>query len=391
MPYDEEGYEYEEEPDAGDECDCEECRVARSVAREESEYSPREQTTADDIPANHPPALALLIPELSDRPARLVSFEQEIGGDANACVDGLYGAGLTSENRMYGYGSDRQEFCHVEDDSSVDGEIIFSKMRLNNPAIARKLEDGQNVIQDALRSGDVKLDTRCGFHVHVGLGYTPAETDRRTGETTTREARCYSMSALQSLYHLWNHLEDTIYRLASANWQNHRTEVASYNYARAPQKGLRGAVQIGRIMQGDRYALNLSNFLGARGYCQCGAFDFGDWSECTCSELPKATVEFRVFNATANKRKIRAYIALCLALVAYAEQNEVSAESHPEFGWQGTRGLDSERSDAALRFILHKLPLTEQEREDIRYCAERSSLRDVVRSIRRRKGYRKNL
>ena len=140
-------------------------------------------------------------------------------------------------------------------------------------------------------------------------------------------------------------------------------------------------------MQRERGALNLSNFLASRGYCSCGAFDFGTWSECTCP-LEKATVEFRVFNATANKRKIRAYTALCLALVAYAENHTCTAESHPVAAWRGTAQLDSETAYNRLHFILRELPLTEEEREDIRYCAERSSLKDVVTRVRRRKGYR---
>ncbi len=356
-------------------CECPDCYAGNSD-REGNDYgddSP--EIVNDDLPSVSSVAKsAMYVPAIEGRPLRLVSLEQEIGGDGSYAIAALYNAGLTSEPRLWEYGSDRAEFCHVERDGSVDGEIIYSKLRLDHPATLRKLDDAIDVVGGTIADGECRLDSRCGFHVHVGIG--------RDGDIP-----CYSMAAVQSLYHLWNYLEDTIYRLASANWDRHRTESGN-NYAPPTVKGATGAVQIGRNLQRDRYALNLGNFLGARGYCGCGAFDFGEWSACTCN-LPKPTVEFRVFNATANKRKIRAYAALCLALVGYAETHEVTADSHPVFPWAGTGTMQIGTEDQVtrLRFILRELPLTDDEREDIRYCAEKSSLKEVVSGIRRRKGY----
>jgi len=333
----------------------------------------------DDIESEARPKLALQIPALDDRPARLVSMEQEIGGDANTAVEALHSEGLTSEGYMRGYhsGGTSSDFCYVEEDGSVDGEIIYSRMRLDNPRTARKLEDALGVVQTLISEDQIGLDSRCGFHIHVGLSYSEG-------------VPCYSMENVVSLYHLWNYVEDTVFRLASANWRHHRTEGQGCNYSPPTPKRLAGAVSVGRGMSRERGALNLSNFLAARGYCSCGAFDFGDWSACTCN-LEKATVEFRVFNATANKRKIRAYTALCLALVAYAERNTCTAETHPVDAWRGTAALNADEAYKRLHFILRELPLTEEEREDIRYCAERSTLKSVVQRIRRRKGYRASL
>ena len=122
----------------------------------------------------------------------------------------------------------------------------------------------------------------------------------------------------------------------------------------------------------------MSNYLNARGYCRCGAFAFSDWRECTCN-LGKATIEFRVFNATANLRKVHAFTALSLALVEYVANDplgDFSPDNFPVFEWNGTTKTppNEEASKRALAFIFEDLPLTEGEREDLRYCVENSSL-----------------
>ena len=373
MPYHDDGsFNEDGRFDSAGNCLCWDCVTAREEEEANEEERPYEETSSDDLSSQKPPELALLVPALPDRPARLVSLEQEIMGSGQDCARNLYDAGITSSPELWPYHSGREEFCYVEEDGSVDGEVIYSRLRLDHPMIARRLESALLVMQETIQDGDASLSSSCGFHVHVGLGYSDG-------------IPCYSMQAVESLYHLWNHLEDTIFRLGSANWSKHRTEISDSNYSPATHKGLTGTTRIGRTLQSGRSALNLSHFLSARGSCHCGAFDFGSWSECTC-DLSKPTVEFRVFNATANKRKIRAYVALCLALVAYAESNTVTEESHPCNEWQGTDNVNTD-SEELLRFILRTLPLTENEREDIRYCAERSSLKKVVNNIRRAKGY----
>ena len=342
------------------------------------------ETSDDGATEAQAPDLPLMVAAIPGRPARMVSFEQEVGDGAYEIASALYEAGLSSTGEMWGYHSSCSEFVHVEHDASVDGEVIYSRLRLDRPHVARKLDETLGIVQSMVARGEVSLDSSCGFHVHVGLGF-----DDQAG------ARCFSMAGVESLYHLGNYVEDVFYRLGSSNWRSHRTETGNHYAPRTP-KSFRGAVGIGNGMEGRRDWLNLSNFLAARARCRCGAFSFGAWQECTC-DLPKPTVEFRVFNATANPRKVRAYVALCLALVAYAESHEVRPDSFPVHEWRGTGQLDEETAESVLRFILRDLPLTDPEREDVRYCAEtsakgeRGSLRPVVARIRRRKGYRAGL
>lgn len=365
------------------ECNCPGCCASRVDGSEpghrpESEHY---EETDDGIVASAEPPLALVLESIPDRPNRRVSFEQEIGGNARSVATLLYEAGLTSEPRVWDYHSGNSEWLHVERDGSVDGEIIFSRLHLDNPSTARRAESALHVVQSALTSGVARLDSRCGFHVHVGIGY-----DDVSGSP------CYGMGAVESLYHLWNHVEDVVFRLASANWARHRTDRGN-TYGGATRKGLTGAVGIGQRLQRDRLALNLQGFLASRASCSCGAFQFGDWAACTCPSTPKPTVEFRVFNATANTRKVRAYCALALALVAYAERHACTPDSHPVNEWRGSARLDEATAAPVLRFILRDLPLTDAEREDLRYCAfhsmrgEQGSLRPIVAGIRRRKGH----
>lgn len=371
---------------SGADCNCPACCAGRDGSATGDESGPHaesehyEETDDGIVPVDAPP-LALLLETIAGRPARRVSFEQEFGGNARTVATLLYEAGLTSEPRVWDYHSGNTEWLHVERDGSVDGEIIFSRLHLQDPQVARRSESALHVVQSALSNGTARLDSRCGFHVHVGIGY-----DDVTG------APCYGMGAVQSLYHLWNHVEDVVFRLASANWARHRTDRGN-SYGAATRKGLTGAVGIGSRLRRDRLALNLQAFLASRASCQCGAFEFGDWAVCTCAGTPKPTVEFRVFNATANARKVRAYCALSLALVAYAEANTCTPDSHPVNAWAGSARLDEATAGQVLRFILRDLPLTDPEREDLRYCAETSmrggpgSLRPIVGAIRRRKGH----
>src|SRR5204863_507788 len=76
----------------------------------------------------------------------------------------LHHAGLSSSDYMRGYHSGGAgEFCYVEEDGSVDGEIIYSRLRLSDAAHARKLEDALSVVQDLISEQEIGLDSRCGF------------------------------------------------------------------------------------------------------------------------------------------------------------------------------------------------------------------------------------
>lgn len=327
---------------------------------DEDTHDPYGQETTDDPMAN---TSRLTVKSLARRPVRMTSVEIEVGMGGNYLAEQFYNADLSTYDHMGGYHDmDDDTFVRVEEDSSVAAEVIFSRMLLDGPD-ASKFEKGIGIIRKAIDQGKSKLDMRCGLHIHVNLA-------KGNG------ALCYGMDDVASLYHLWNYVEDTIFRLGAANWKGHRSEFGN-DYAPKTTKGFMTSVEIGRNMNGRRGALNLSNYLGARHNCSCGAFDFGNWRECTCN-LGRSTVEFRVFNTSANSRKIRAYVALCQALVAAAAEKRYGPDEYPAFEWTDGGDVDVAASKERLEFILNELPLTNDERQDLLYCAEKSSLSAVL-------------
>ena len=306
----------------------------------------------------------IIVPRMENRPARLISCELEVGNGASGIARTLHATGVAYSPDVDHYHSRSTAFCHVEEDGSVNGEIIFQKMNLSKLIHARKFSKGLKTIYAAIKNGQSSLDMRCGFHVHIGVSF-----DGRNS--------CYTMDAIENLYFLTNYLEDTLFRLSSANWPCHRTEKAEENYAGRSPKGLKSKLSIGMRMERERGAVNLSPFLYERGQCHCGAFSFGTWGECTC-KFDKGTIEFRVFNGTANPKKIHAYIALSQALVAYAETHKITEEEFPQLGWtQDTKTINLEQNASRLNFIFKQLPLTIDELKDVFYCVERSSLNKV--------------
>lgn len=316
----------------------------------------------NDYQPNQP---RLLLPALSDREPRMVSVEQEIGKGREYIADQFFAGGFSTDPYTRGYHSgDDSGFCHVEEDASVNGEIVYGKLRLSDAAVAQRFEEALCLVRNSISDGEVKLDMRCGLHVHV-------------------DARGLNMDAITNLYNLWNHVEDTVFRLASANWRCHRTAVASHNYAPPTMKGLDTRAAIGSYFEGERGALNLANYLASRSRCRCGAFAYASWEDCTC-DLPKSTVEFRVFNATANLRKVHAYTALSLAMVEASRRLRFNADDFPAFQFdrRNEAVTDVEATKRALSVIFEgMLPLTPTEKEDLAYCARNSSLADTYAEV----------
>lgn len=341
-----------------DNCGDEGCRECR----DEDTYDPYGEETTDDPMTS---TSRLHVKALKNRPARKTSVEIEVGMGGNYLAEAFHSAGLSDYDYMGGYHDmDDSSFVRVEEDSSVAAEVIFSRMRLDDLTNALDFERGIGIIRQAINEGRSKLDMRCGLHIHVNLGHE--------GDGT----KALSMDGVASLYHLWNYLEDTIFRLGAANWRGHRSEFGN-DYAPAIRKGIQTNREIGQNMLYSRGSLNLSNYLNARGNCRCGAFDFGSWQDCTC-DLGRSTVEFRVFNTSANSRKIRAYVSLCQALVAAAEAKRFGPDDFPVLSWENGGDVDVSASKERLEFILNELPLTNDERQDILYCAEKSSLSVVL-------------
>lgn len=302
----------------------------------------------------------------------LVSFEQEFSGNGDRVATELYNLGIGNSRYSEGYhmaegrrDRDSDRFCFVETDSSCGYELIFQKVDLSDRDMADKISEAQRIMKKLRDEEQIRLSAACGFHVHVDVSN-------------------WGMREIVSAYHLWNYLEDTIFRFASAFWNLHREEEVGGGYSRAVPKGYEGRAQIGRALSERRDALNFSHILRERSNCGCGAGWYEDWENCTCN-LAQPTLEFRVFNATINQRKIRAYLAFCVAFVNAVKDTEFTPVDYPEMLWRGTKRTEGEdwfdMSTERVKFILEKLPLTNDERSDIEYCFRNSSLSSVIEFI----------
>lgn len=324
----------------------------------------REEPTSGDVA----PVIATNI----GRNVPFVSFEQEFSGNGEMVAQKLYREGYafsryveSYHNSDGRYNSDNDRFCYVETDSSCGYELIFDRMQLNQRNQAEKISAVQAILRNLKNEGHINLSARCGFHVHVDVSD-------------------WGMKEIVSAYHLWNYLEDPIFRFASAFWGTHREEEVNGGYSTTVPKGHTSRTAIGRTLASRRDALNFSPILNAMGNCSCGASMYEDWANCTCN-LRQPTLEFRVFNATTNQRKIRAYLAFCVAFVNIAKTAEFEPADFPEMRWRGTftkQGIDEKSwedcSIERINFILNEFPLTNAEKTDIKYCLRNSSLESVM-------------
>jgi len=286
------------------------------------------------------------------RPPRLLSLEQEFTAGTDAVTSAL---GLDN----YGYHSGPREdrSLTTEDDSSCDGELIYGRWDLNDAESAGLFGRVVELVDEVRAAGECKIGYAAGLHVHVDM---------------TRE----TFATIRALYLVFNHLEDCLYRLASAGYRQHRDGYTGSDYSVPPRKGLRTAVEIDRAFRHGRGGLNLSNYLESVLQCECGASRLGAWDECTCTTR-QPTVEFRLWNATTRPRKVHAYCALSHALVEWAHNNPgAKVERLSERPYAPNRPNPAQLR-ASLSFILGKLPLSASERVSILWTARRSSILTV--------------
>jgi len=326
-----------------------------SVEREEAEDS----GTAPSINTN------------IGRRVPLISFEQEFSGDGDLVSRELHEAGFAYSRYADGYhGSEMRHrsvynttnaICYVETDSSCGYELIYDRLDLTNREVALRFHASQKILRDLKEQDRIRLSARCGFHIHVDVSN-------------------WSMVEIVSAYHLWNYLEDTIFRFASSHWPSHRDEEVGGGYSSPVPKGYQGKIQVGTRLAERRDALNFSHILRAKANCSCGAGYYEDWANCTCN-LAQPTLEFRVFNATLNQRKIKAYAAFAIGFVNLAGEREINPSDYPVMRWRGTDiraivGAKSweKASEERMNFILDEFSLTSSEKADIQYCFRNSSL-----------------
>src|SRR4030095_454614 len=106
-----------------------------------------------------------------------------------------------------------------------------------------------------------------------------------------------------ALYEVWCYAEDMLYSLSAAGWNRHRQtpEREGSGYCKAVPKvqGAGTPTKGWRAMRGDRYfGLNFQRLYNAVSNCSCGAATVGDWESCDCGAMNRATIEWRVFNAS---------------------------------------------------------------------------------------------
>lgn len=303
---------------------------------------------------------------------RLCGVEIEGGdgtGNGNDLALAFSNAGLSDWEGMGGYHSGSEGgFAHVERDSSVDWEAVIGPVNLADEDDTEALNECVRSIRQLVRDGVLTLDLRAGCHIHV-------------------EAARTSLDGAYNLNVLFAYLEDVIFRLAAARWPVHRA-VQDTHYTQPIPKELRKVQFAREHAEGDNsryYALSFNNYFQQMlGRCRCGATRYDSWEDCTCS-LGKCTFEFRVFNTTANPRKLHAYLALCQALVAKAMDMTRAEDNNPfpalSFVARRFKDMDGPAQEelveswkSRLAWMFTALPLTDDEKESLAYCIRHSEL-----------------
>jgi hypothetical protein len=181
---------------------------------------------------------------------------------------------------------------------------------------------------------------------------------------------------VKNLVIVYSYLEDPIYRIAGAGYDAHRSNLREGRvYAQSIKKEeWRDVRHFGRefLRQAAHDdSLNLQHYYQALRNCDCGAIEFGSHKECDCN-LGKLTAEWRVWNGTNDPRKLRAWLALAQACVAYAQDREIRyADFRPlSYGQPHDRTAAEER----FRWMLSVLPMTEAEKADIVWCLANTEL-----------------
>lgn len=315
-------------------------------------------------------AADLLIENHPHRPVRFASIEMEISEGGRPIIQELNRLGLTMYDNVaeYHHGQARagaDSFCYMERDGSLGetgGELIFPKMVMDKQETVDNLHAAIKVVRDAVKRGDAVMDLRCGLHIHV-------------------DAHKFGVGHTRNLALVFNYLEDPLYRMSSARYMRHR----GFNYARKLEKmGLEDPQQFGMHFLGNNghaHALNVQNYWASmRNRCVCGAAIIGRHDKCEC-DLGKCTFEFRIYNGTANFRKVHAYTALSMAMVGFARGNEDLETRHfPALDYDDTREVDNELKDSwyeRLMWMFRNLYFAPNERKSMMYVINNCTLNEL--------------
>lgn len=345
---------------------CQTC--AQKVYDEQREKM--EAWAEDEMPVSG----TLLIPSSEVRPVRTISIETEFDGRGPDVTRALHKAGLLPTPNMNQShmatpsGRDVHHPCLMKRDGTVTGgELVTYLLDLDNANHAEALLRMTEVMKGCRDMNMAQFTYRAGGHIHIDLhGYT--------------------MRDAWSLYTLFQYLQRPLYYLGGAGAAYGHRSLEGSGYANPPRKGPFGSLRKFALeFPNDRYGLNLGNWSAARKQCMCGAFQAGEWSECTCN-LGKATAEWRLWNAEVRPRILHAWIALMQAITAYAQTiTELNEADYPYLLWDNNRLKDETPADKKkikkrLEWMHSTLPLTIHERDSLIYTAKQSDLKGLGES-----------
>lgn len=283
----------------------------------------------------------------------------------------LFNANLCGHPEMQGYHPHvHPEFkVHVERDASVDWEMVVGPINMAEERDVNILDDSIRIVRRAIQEEKLKLDMRAGLHIHV-------------------EAAKVKIEHAYNLHRLYMFMEDFLYRIGAAKWPFHRALLAGRGH---PEKNNQviGKLNFARMLTGNRYyGLSFENYFSRYyGACRCGARQYGLFDECTC-DLGKCTFEFRLFNTTANRTKVHAYLAICQSMVAYSTaHDEFADDEYPVLDFVAKKVEDMTPAainklksawEDRIDWISENLPLTETEKQSIYYCVVNSEIGKIV-------------
>lgn len=308
------------------------------------------------------------------RVPRLISSEQELAMGRTNVDFALRTAGIFVPGRDYAanvpmLNRNKLAIGYSMSDSSCDGELVFSKLQLDDELHAKRYGEAAAMVQAMAEVGETAISWHCGHHVHVS--------------GADEEGRLLSPNSLRRLYAIIGHIEPVLYRLAEGGMGRHRGE----RYAQKVPKleGTRTtAIAINHAFTRDRYfSINLSPYLAAVQNCRCGALTFGKWRGCTCGTINNGgTVEFRLWNGVTRPDTIHAFLILSTAIIELSVHGR-GLFSLPETEWASgtmTGGNTTAGERDAYRWLVDTLPLSDLERTQVELLAGRTSLRPAIGS-----------
>lgn len=355
--------------EVGDEKLCPICIEERML----KDFEKLEKFRLEELPQG-----GLTVSSLSSRPFRTISIETEVDGNRHIFAKTLYKSGIVRYPEVEGYGTRTPDTstwpAFLKHDGSVTGgELISFMLELNKREHAESLKTTLRKLRALELSGIIEFNPNCGGHIHI-------------------DATGFSQANVWRLLTIWNYVEDFTFRLAgSGHKYGHRTLVPGHDIANRGRGyshptvkgpwGLKSTAAQAFGAQDRMCGLNFQPYLGAIRNCLCDAVINDKWDKCKC-ELPKCTIEWRVWNSQRNPRILHAWIAYMQAMHAAADDIEPDVNwetKHPALAW--TKLPYNKTTDAhrkllreRIEWLFANLILTGNERDSLVYAIKNSDI-----------------